>query len=251
MVYFFLPNSLTIYDIKNWTTVLFLEKINPNYNLINFATFFYYNKENEYFIITSNDKYTRGDTNLMVLDLNGKVKKENKNIDVLTLYIKTYYNDNNDKTYIMVLNNKNIKSFDYENNSLYQKYFNKDIKGYSLMDIIKTKDGVIQLITSCAAYGLILIWNFDTGYILNQIQINEKFFTMFFYNERVLFIGTMTGNIIIMDILSQINNSIYGVHGNYINCINKFCDKKEGKYLITQGNDNVIKIYKIKSKTIH
>ena len=247
MTYFFLPNSLTIYDIKNWSIVLFLEKIHPNFDLINFATFFYYIKDNECFIITSNDNYPRRSSNLLVLDLNGKTKKEINNSDVNNSYIKIYYNDKNDKTYIVALNNKIIKSFDYENNTLYQKYFNKGIEGYSLMDIIKTKDGVIQLISSCAAYGFILIWNFDTGVLLNQIKIDEKFFTMFFYNERILFIGTMTGNIIIMDILSQVNKKMNNIHGNYINCINKFFHKKEGKYLITQGNDNIIKIYKINS----
>ena len=263
MIYYFLPNSLTIFDIRNWSTVLFLEKINTKYDLINFACFFYYIKTNECLIISSNDiinyiklylfpykiryvkNYSRWSSNLIVLNLKGKIKKQIKNSNVNTSYIKTYYNAKNGKTFIIALSNKSIKSYDYENNSLYQIYYNKDVEGYSIIDIIKTKEGVLQLISSSAAYGLILIWNFNKGHLLNQIQLEEKYFSMFFYNERILYIGTMNGNIIIMDILSQVKKKLNNMHGNYINCINKFFHKKEGKCLITQGNDNIIKIYRI------
>ena len=144
-----------------------------------------------------------------------------------------------------MIKNDFIKSYDFDNNTLYKKYSEKGIEGYSNMEITKTKEGIIKLITSCAAYGLILIWNFNSGILLNKIITGEKFFTFFLYNEKILFIGTMKGDLILMDLLSQDKKNIKNIHENYINCINNFIHKTGENCLVTQGNDNIIKIYKI------
>ena len=75
--------------------------------------------------------------------------------------------------------------------------------------------------------------------------MGEKFFTIYSYNERSLFIGSMSGNLIIMDLLSQETKKFEKIHGNYISCINSFVHKREGKCIITLGNDNLIKIFNI------
>ena len=80
---------------------------------------------------------------------------------------------------------------------------------------------------------------------MNKINIEEKFFSMFLNNERSLFIGSMKGNLIIIDLLSQETKKFEKIHKNYISCINSFFHKKKGKCLITHGNDNFIKIFKI------
>ena len=177
--------------------------------------------------------------------MKGNIKQEIKNSNENTFCVKTYYDEANSKTFIIAMNKKYIKSYDFDNNTLYKKYSEIGIEGYSNMEIIKTKEGIIQLIISCAAYGLILIWNFNSGILLNKIKTGKKFFTMFLYNEKILFIGTMKGELILMDLLSQEEKKMENMHGNYINCINTFIHKTEENYLVTQGNDNIIKIYKI------
>ena len=86
---------------------------------------------------------------------------------------------------------------------------------------------------------------FHSGNLLNEIHIGEKFFTMYLYNERSLFIGSLKGNLILIDLLSQETKNFGKMHTNYISCINSFYHKTKGKCLITHGNDNLIKIFKI------
>jgi hypothetical protein len=239
-----LLNYLKIYDIKNWNIILKIDKVN-NLGVLHSACFLHYIKENEYFIITSNDNYFKPDY-IKVYDLKGNIKQEIKNSNENTFCVKTFNDESNSKTFIIaMIKNDFIKSYDFDNNTLYKKYSEKGIEGYSNMEITKTKEGIIKLITSCAAYGLILIWNFNSGILLNKIITGEKFFTFFLYNEKILFIGTMKGDLILMDLLSQDKKNIKNIHENYINCINNFIHKTGENCLVTQGNDNIIKIYKI------
>ena len=237
-------NFLIIYDIKNWNKILTLNKVN-HLGTLSSAILYYDIKVNESFILTSNDNYIKPD-NIKVYDLKGNVRKELIKSNENTWCIKAYYDDKNNKTFIIaIIQKKYIKSYDYDNNTLYKKYNEKGVEGYSNIEIIKNKEGLVQLIISCAAYGLILIFNFNTGNLLNIIKTEEKFFTMFLYNEITLYMGTMNGNLIIMNLLTQEKKKIENAHTNYINCINKFYHIKEGNCLITQGNDNIINIYQI------
>ena len=233
---------IRIFDIKNWNIILTINE--NNFGTLKSACFLHYIKDNEYFIISSNDSSTKP-TKIKIYDFNGKIKKEIENSNENSFFVKTYYEEKNRKTFIVSVNKKWIKSYDFEKNIIYKKYYEKGIEGYSNLEIIKTKDEVIQLITSCAAYDLILIFNFDTGNLLNKIEMEEKFFTMYLYSEKILFIGTLKGSLIIMNLLSQEKKKFEKIHGNFICSINSFTHKKEGKCLVTQANDNIIKIYKI------
>ena len=239
-----LLNCIIIYDIRNWNIIISLEKVN-DFGVLNSACFLFDKRDEEIFIITSNDNYSVRANSLKIYDLAGKLIKEIKNSNENTFCIKTYYNKKIDKVFIIALNNKYIKSYDYESNTLYNKYYEKGFEFFSNFDIINNEKEVIHLISYSTAFRFILIWNFETGYLLNKIKIEEKFFTFFLYNERILFTGGISGNIIIMDLLSKKTKKIEKLHGNYINCINKFIHKKEGNCLVTQGNDNIIKIFRI------
>ena len=244
MLLFSLSNTIKIYNIKNWDLIINIEKIN-DFDYLNIASFFFDFQENKYFIIANSSNYSRRSSNINVLDLTGKFHKEIKNSNELTKCIKILYDENCDKTYIIALNENYIKSYDYEQNILYKKYCYEKSNGYNNLEIIKTKYGVTQIISSFTGLGIILIWNFHTGNLLNKIKVGEIFFSIYSYNERSLFIGSMTGNLIIIDLLSQETKKFEKIHGNYISCINSFVHKREGKCLVTHGNDNLIKIFKI------
>ena len=244
MLIFRLFNNIIIYNIKNWDIVINLKKIN-SFNFLNFTTFFFDNKQNEIFIIASSGNYSKQSSNINILDLTGKLFKEIKNSNETTNCIKTFNDDETNKIYIIALNENCIKSYDYEQNILYKKYSYKDSYIYNNLDIIKTKYEETNLISSSSAFGIIFIWNFHSGNLLNEIHIGEKFFTMYLYNERSLFIGSLKGNLILIDLLSQETKNFGKIHMNYISCINSFYHKTKGKCLITHGNDNLIKIFKI------
>ena len=244
MLYNYIYNSIKIYNVKNWEIILNLEKIN-NLDCLLYACFFNDIRENEYYIITNSINYSGKSDDINIFDLNGKFHKKIKNSNEKAMKTKTFYDDKLDKNFIITLNEKFLKSYDYEQNNFYKKYSSRESSGYHNLDIIKTKYGVTQLISFSAGYGIIYIWNFHTGILLNQINIGEKFFVIHLYNERNIFIGTIQGNVILMDLLSQENKKFEKMQGNYISCIKSFFHKKEEKCLITHGNDNKIKIFKI------
>ena len=110
--------------------VIIIDKIN-SFNFLNFATFFFDNKINELFIISSSGDYSKKSSNINILVLTGKLHKEIKNSNETTNCIKILYDDKSNKVYIIALNESCIKSYDYDQNILYKKYSNKDTYVYT------------------------------------------------------------------------------------------------------------------------
>ena len=75
--------------------------------------------------------------------------------------IDTLYDNNCSKNFIIPGNLGYLKSYDFDNNKLYHKYYNNEnIKKMALFSaVINKNENLIKLIDSCRD-GFIRIWNF-------------------------------------------------------------------------------------------
>ena len=233
-------NFLKIWNANNWECLLHLEKVN-NTGLLSSVCFL--NNDGEGLIVTSNSTYIHAEK-IKVFNLKGEKIKEIYNSNEDSLYINTYYDEEQSRIYIIVCSKDYIKSYDYDNNNLYHKYFEKNSGHHFSFLIYKEKEKEItKLIESCSTDGLIRIWNFHFGNILYRIRTNLKPCSLCLWNNKYLFCGSLDGKILIIDIINQIVFNNFEGHKNWVNCIRKFKNNKYGECLITQGFDDTIKIW--------
>ncbi|WP_457640436.1 PEGA domain-containing protein [Persephonella sp.] len=86
--------------------------------------------------------------------------------------------------------------------------------------------------------GSVKVADFKTGEIKKEIPVDENVNTTK-YSEGVIFIGTKSGSIIVVDTVSETVKGKKKIHNNSVNSIEISKDKK---YIITASNDGKVKI---------
>ena len=123
-------------------------------------------------IISSNCNWAGNSEPFKIFDLNGNKIKEIPNSDDKTVNIDVYYDSIKNENYILAGNYYFAKSYNYNNNSLYQKYSDESNGSHGII-IIYTNDDIIKLIDS-GIDGIIRIWNFHSGLLLNKYEIGDN-----------------------------------------------------------------------------
>ena len=232
--------SLRIWDVKNWQCLYYINKAYNN-NILYSACLLFEN--NDKFVITSNCNYFGDSEPILIFDFKGnKIKEINESNDA-TLLVDVYYDKRNSKIYIITGNKSYLKSFDYQKNMLYHKYY-ENYNGAHFKFIVHKKKEVINLIESCED-GNIRIWNFHSGILLNKIFVSQQsLYDITLWNDNELLVGCQDKAIKIVDLEnSQIKKILRG-HNNYVITIQKINHILYGECLISHGFDkDQIKIW--------
>jgi len=241
-------NNIKLWDINNLFCLSNIEYINEKGYL--FSAFLLKDYNNQIYIISSN-AYDNPEP-IKIFDLNGNFIKHINNSNDITYFIDTYYEyvDNKlNEIYIISGNQGNIKAYKYSKNDLYFKYCDNDNKGHCSIIIYKDNFSIIKLIES-GFDGIIRIWNFHSGILLNKIIINNfPLYGICLWNNNYLFIGCKDKTIKILDLKS--NNIIKELkgHNNRVSSIKIIKYQINEEFLISQGFDNEeIKLWNIKNK---
>ena len=165
----------------------------------------------------------------------------------MTFFIDNFYDKKISKLYILTANKNYIKSYDYEENKLYRKYYDEGNEDIHIHLIILEKDNIIKLIDSCYD-GYLRIWNYHSGDLLNKIKVNdEPIKGLLLWNDENILIGC-SNNIKIIEFTNEItiNNLIENVED--IITIKKINHSIYGECLLSQGiHFEQIKIWGIKN----
>ena len=141
-----------------------------------------------------------------------------------------------------------MKSYDYNENKIYHKYYdNSDIiSGYMSLIINKNKE-IIELIES-SCEGIIRIWNFHLGLLLKKIYVSEEpLREICIWNNEYLFVGCDDKTIKLIELNNgKIIKELKG-HMSKVLSIKTIIHPKYGKCLISNSvDDNNIKLWGIK-----
>ena len=241
-------NNLKVWNVNNWVCIVNIDNVNQNGYL--YAACFLNDNDTNY-IITSNANRKGDSENIKVFDFNGNNLKEIKGSNRSTLFIDTYFDDILRKNYILTGNLNYVKSFDYNKNELYHKYFEKDNKKCHGSIIIKTNEDIIKLIESCSD-GYIRIWNFHSAILYNKIKVSDDIlYGMCLWNNNCLFVGSDDKNIKLVDLNNGICIKSLPGHNKPVLTIKKLIHPQYGEWLISQGlQDDKIKIWHNSSSLI-
>ena len=161
-------NTIKIWDLNNWQLLL---NIVPNNNPWIFSTCFLKDKNN-ICIVTSN-WFKSNSEPIKVYDINGNKIKEIDDSNEGTFYIDSFYDTKLSKNYILAGNVDYVKSYDYSNNKLYNKYGDNNQKDHRCI-VIYNNEQDTKLFES--NFNVLKIWNFHSGILLNKIKFNAPLY---------------------------------------------------------------------------
>ena len=232
-------NNLKLWNITNFECLLNLKNIN-NIGILDSACFL--NQNNQFYILTSNCNVNGNAESIKVYDFNGVKIKQLKDSTDDTYFIDTYHDNKSSKIFIITGNFGYVKSYDYNNNKLYYKYGEKD--NYCRFSVaINDSDKDIKLIET-SVDGNIRIWNFYSGKLLNKIKVStDRLYGVCLWDNDYLFVACKEKVIKLVDIKNKlIINNLIG-HTNNSLTIKKINHPIYGKCLVSQGFDNIIKLW--------
>ena len=225
-------------NIKLWKSIDLIllynfENINESGSLKS-ACFLNY-KEEIFIIVSSSNNFDKAKP-IKVYELNGNQKMEINNSKDDTYFIDVYYDSKLSKNYIFTGNYYDVKSYDFNENKLYYKYFDKFSKDHYCA-IINDDDGGITKLIESSKDGNVRIWDFHSGKLMNKIQVsNNRLFDLCLWDNNYLFVGC--GEEIIKLIDLELGKKINTLHDfNSVISLKKINHPKYGKCLISQGNE--------------
>ena len=229
-------NNLKLWNINSCECLINLKNINKNGILLS-ACFLNYN--NNYYIITSNSNNKNGKSceALKVYDFNGNKIKEINDSKCYTYFVDIYYDKLSLITYIITGNKGAVRTYNYNNNKIYHKYYDNNNKNHYYIIIYHSKDNIIELIES-STDGNIRIWNFHSGVLLNNIKVNNtSLLGICLWNEDYLFVGCADNNVKMIELNNKLNiKDLVDIHD--IITIKAIKHHKFGELVISQKNYN-------------
>ena len=172
---------------------------------------------------------------MKIFDFHGKKIKEIKDFNFNTFFVDNFYDINLSKNFIITGNFGYVKSYDFNDNKIYHKYYDEDDNSNHLNIVINNYENIIKLIDS-SNDGNIRIWEFHTGKLLNKIKIcNDSLICICLWNKNNLFVGCNDKTIKLIDLKKKIVIKNLKFHNNEVVSIKKIIIPKYGECLVSQG----------------
>ena len=225
--------NVRLWDIKNWELLTNIANIYKTGYLYS-ASFLF--EDNKNFIVTCNS--SQKSESIKVYDFYGVQIKEIINSNEDTYFIDTYKDKKLFKYFILTGNIGYVKSYDYSNNKLYYKYYDKgNNRGHDSIIIDDTKD-VVKLIES-SGDGFIRIWKFHNGLLLNKISTGKhELRGICLWNSDYLFVGCTDNSIKLVEINNGIVIKSLEGYNNEVCTIKKTKHPTFGECILSQGWEN-------------
>ena len=235
----YFDNNIKLWNINNMECLYNYEYINKSGYIFS-ACFLYDN--NQIYIISSNWNFNNANIELIkIYNLEGNKIKEINNSDQNVNYIESYYDNKLLNNFIITGNIGYIKSYNYIENKVYHEYIDGNNRDeYHTNLIIDFKEDITELMESCDD-GIVRIWNFHSGELINKINLFFKIFSICLWEYDQLYVSCDDNTIKLIDLKNKkiINNLIN--HSKFVVTIKKIIHSKYGECLISQGfgEDNI------------
>ena len=234
-------NHIKIWNLGNFQCLLDFEKINES-GWINSACFL--NDNNQIYFLSSNAiGFSKRPAPIRVYDLKGKLIKEIEDSNINTYFIDYYYDNKSSKNYIITCNTCFCRSYDYNNNKIYNVY-NDQANSFHISATVNILGDKTNLIESCQD-GKIRIWDFHSGKILHKIIVsnNSSLYGICLWNDDYLMVGSENESIKIIDLNEKKEIASLNSYKNKVTMIRKLFHPKLGEFLVSQNHSNGFKLW--------
>lgn len=220
--------NIKIWNANNWECLLNLKGIYDGGYLLS-ACFILLN--NNIYIITSNnniDILEDVSEPIKIFDFQGAFIKEVNESFLKTFFIESYLD------YIITGNIGYIKSYHYKENNTYQKYHDTSNNSFHSNFNITNINNETKIIEFNIG-GIIRIWNFHSGILLNKVRMAHAIFGNCLWNNDFALIGCYNGTIELIELKTGKKFAIYDGHNCTVININKIHHPLYGDCIISQG----------------
>jgi len=128
--------TIILWDINDIECILSIKYI---YSTGSISACFIKESDQDY-IVTSNSNYPSNPEPIKVFYFYDKQKKKIKYLNANAFFIDSYYDQKLSNNYIITGNMGNVKSYDYEKNKKYKKYYDNDNKSHKSIIIYNSND---------------------------------------------------------------------------------------------------------------
>ena len=238
-------NNIKIWNINDYKCILNLKEMELNYVMVSQVSFMNY--KNNIYLILSSTSYS--ESKYKIFDLSGNILKEINNFESTINFIITYNDEESSKVYIIISTPKKIKSYNYDEDKIYHFYLNQG-NNFIYNLIVVNKDRIWEPTRLFGNYGnYIIIWNFHTGEILNNVYFSVNINNICLWNNQFLIAITENFNenkdvISLLDISTgKIKKDLISIENCKFKMISKIkqSDFEEGLIALTQ--DHKIKLF--------
>ena len=225
-------NNVKLWNFLNMELLYNFEEMNDSGSLKSAC---FINDNNQIYLVISNSNNFDKVKPIKIFDLRGNQVKEINNSKDDTYFVDSFYDEKISKNFIITGNYYDVKSYDYNENNLYFKYFDHYSK-YHYCVTIKYEDKIIKLIET-SKDGNLRIWDFHSGKLLNKIQVsNNRLFDICIWSDKYALVGC--GEEIIKLIDLNLGKKVKTLHDfNSVISIKKINHPQFGECIITQGNE--------------
>ena len=227
-------NNVKMWDINNFEYLLTINNIN-RYGFTKSACILNFN--NDLYVVTSNYSYSEVPEPIRLYNLEGYKIKEINYKNNQTYFIDIYNDKKTDITYIITGNFGFVRTYDYTNDCKYHRYNDEEENEYEHYNVIIYDKTDITKIISTGKNGEILIWDFHSTDLLNNIKVNDieydNLYGICLLNNQFLFVGC--GNSLkVIDLNDEdVVNTLIG-HTHNIITIKTVLHPLYGECIITQ-----------------
>ena len=239
----FEDNNIKIWQINDWQCLLNLPKVN---NIGYLKTSCFLNDTHNIYILTSNSCESNLIEPIKVFDLNGNKIKEIYGSNVDTIFLDIYYDNALSIYYIITGNNGYIRSYNYNTNSFYLIYKEKN-NYYDHSSVIVYNDAKkVKMIATCGD-GILEIWDFHSADLIDKIKISKGYtYSMCFWDKNYLFVGCRDKKIKLISLKDRLVKKELPGYENDVVTVKIIEHFQYGKCLISKGKyDESIKLWKI------
>jgi len=234
--------NIKIWDINTLTCILNIEEV--YFSGFLFSACFLIdeiNKRNYVISVNYNSEP------LKIFSLEGKnLFSQIRDIGYKIYYVDTFFNKVEKKYYIILGCETCIISLNFEEQTIYKKYHEKNSECVHMYFSINCKGKEVLLIDS-DLNGYIRIWDFDNGKMINKYSIGKKLKLrgMCLWNENYVFVGASDKNVKLVDLRNGEVIENLKCYDN-ISTIKKIYSYIYGECLLLQGrsNNGQIKLWK-------
>lgn len=225
-------NEIKLWNFSNWECILNLQKINKSGNLLSAC---FLKENNNIYIATSNFELFDEPEPIKIFDDKGNfIKQISNSREGSTLYMEIYFDKTQLINYIISCNINFVKSYNYNKNIIYHKYYDNNNSIHNCF-VINNFGNVIQLIELCND-GNIRIWDFHLNILLNKIKVDNNILTtLCIWDENNIIVGIKNKGIKIIQLNKGKIINIINEKNNIIYTVKTINHPKYGKSLITQG----------------
>ena len=233
-----LNKIIKLWNFENWECILSLNACKSNDYSALYSSCFLIDNNDLLYIITTNCNWCNPEKSepMRIYNFHGKYIQEIQNSNELTLFVDTYYEKNQNTIYIITGNYNYVKSYNYNKNEIYHKYYDKDggIFSHWFAVVNECNNNNILLIES-SEDGNIRVWDFHKAILKYKINAGCKsLYGLCIWNDDYIFAGCKDNSVKLIEIKDNGKYSNLFEHEDCVCSVKKFYHEKFGECLISQ-----------------